>query len=273
MRSLLFTPRGRRLGCYRRVAHGERSPDRLKIHPALPARRCNIRHACPRRVRHPLCRGGGVHQLRRVFGGAEVADPLPVQLCRRHPDRPCSLARCCLGHRRSAPQLRTRGGNGAGGRSGHNHQPYLFFWQAALEIEEKKRRNARPLSLAPQTGKAEFARIRTDTVVGMAVYNLVAICIIYAIAAALHASGITTLETSSQAAKALRPIAGTMTFAISAAGIIGTGLLAVPVLAVMMLVAAKGCIMGRLTIPRSMLIGGWIATALMLAASIGVFVL
>jgi Mn2+/Fe2+ NRAMP family transporter len=109
--------------------------------------------------------------------------------------------------------------------------PYLFFWQSALEVEDRKRRRVGPLCLAPQSAKPEFARIRTDTVVGMAVSNLVAICIIYATAATLNATGTTTIQTSSQAAEALRPIAGEMTFAIFAAGIVGTGLLAVPVLA------------------------------------------
>ena len=109
--------------------------------------------------------------------------------------------------------------------------PYLFFWQSALEVEDRKRRAAPPLCLAPQSAKPEFARIRTDTITGMGVSNLIAICIIYATAATLHAAGTTTIETSSQAAEALRPIAGELTFVIFAAGIIGTGLLAVPVLA------------------------------------------
>jgi NRAMP (natural resistance-associated macrophage protein)-like metal ion transporter len=108
--------------------------------------------------------------------------------------------------------------------------PYLFFWQSALEVEDRRKKGGPP-RLEAQSAEAEFGRIRTDTVVGMTVSNLVAICIIYATAATLHAAGITTIETSSQAAEALRPIAGVMTFAIFAAGIIGTGLLAVPVLA------------------------------------------
>ena len=170
---------------------------------------------------------------------------------------------------------------------------------------------------------------------------MIAICIIYATAATLHAAGITTIETSSQAAEALRPIAGELTFVIFAAGIVGTGLLAVPVLAgsaayalseafkwregldrrllqaksfyaaiavatmagvglnftpldpvralywsavvngvlaapvmaVLMLIAGNGRIMGRLTASCTMLISGWVATALMVAASIGFFLL
>ena len=219
--------------------------------------------------------------------------------------------------------------------------PYLFFWQSALEVEDRRRRDARPLYLTPELAPAQFARIRTDTVVGMGVSNVIAICIIYATAATLHASGVTDIQTSSQAAEALRPVAGFLTFAVFATGIIGTGLLAVPVLAgsaayalseafqwreglnrrlfqaksfyatiavstmlgvglnftaldpvkalywsavvngvlaapvmaVILLVAGNGRIMGSLTLPRYLLFGGWIATLLMLVASIGFFVL
>ena len=219
--------------------------------------------------------------------------------------------------------------------------PYLFFWQSALEVEDRKRRSAGPLCVSPRSAKAEFARIRTDTIVGMAVSNLVAICIIYATAATLHSTGVTTIATSSQAAEALRPIAGVMTFAIFAAGIVGTGLLAVPVLAgsaayalsetfswregldrrllqaksfyatiavatmagvglnftpldpvralywsavvngvlaapvmaVLMVIAGNGRIMGRLTVSRTLLVVGWTAMGIMLAVSIGFFVL
>lgn len=109
--------------------------------------------------------------------------------------------------------------------------PYLFFWQSALEIEDGKRRKTRPLCRAPALAGPQFARIRSDTVIGMGVSNLIAIFIIYATAATLHAAGITQIETSAQAAQALRPIAGEFTFVFFAAGIVGTGLLAVPVLA------------------------------------------
>ena len=109
--------------------------------------------------------------------------------------------------------------------------PYLFFWQAALEVEDQHRSGARPLRATPALAAPQLRRIRLDTVVGMGVSNLVALFIIYATAATLHASGVTIIETSSQAAEALRPIAGPFTFAVFAGGIIGTGLLAVPVLA------------------------------------------
>ncbi len=109
--------------------------------------------------------------------------------------------------------------------------PYLFFWQAAQEVEEQRRRHVKPLCIAPRSAGPELARIRNDTLVGMGFSNLIAIFIIIATAATLNASGITDIQTSSQAAEALRPIAGNFAFALFAAGIIGTGLLAVPVLA------------------------------------------
>ncbi len=219
--------------------------------------------------------------------------------------------------------------------------PYLFFWQAGMEVEDRRHRNARPLCLAPGEAGPQLRRIRIDTVVGMAASNVIAIFIIYATAATLHVAGVTDIQTSSQAAEALRPIAGEFTFAIFAAGIIGTGLLAVPVLAgsgayavseafrwregldrrllqaksfyaaiavstmagvglnftaldpvkalywsavvngvlaapvmaAMLLIGVNGRIMGRLTLSRPMLIGGWAATLVMFAASVGFFVL
>ncbi len=109
--------------------------------------------------------------------------------------------------------------------------PYLFFWQAGQEVEEQRRRHVKALCVAPRTAGAEFKRIRVDTIVGMGFSNLIAICIIFAVAATLHASGVVDIQTSSQAAEALRPIAGKFAFELFAVGIIGTGLLAVPVLA------------------------------------------
>jgi NRAMP (natural resistance-associated macrophage protein)-like metal ion transporter len=219
--------------------------------------------------------------------------------------------------------------------------PYLFFWQASLEVEDRKRRRAQPLCEQPDLAAPQFRRIRIDTMVGMIVSNAIAIFIIYATAATLHATGITNIQTSSQAAEALRPIAGRFAFVIFATGIIGTGLLAVPVLAgsgayalaetfrwreglnnklghaklfyaaiavatmigvalnftsldpvkalywsavvngvlaapvmaVIMLAANNPRVMGTLTLPRPMLIMGWLATLIMLVASIGFFVL
>jgi NRAMP (natural resistance-associated macrophage protein)-like metal ion transporter len=219
--------------------------------------------------------------------------------------------------------------------------PYLFFWQAALEVEEGIRRGAKALNLRPLDAVPQFRRIRIDTIAGMLVSNVIAIFIIYATSATLHAKGLTTIQTSSQAAEALRPIAGRFAFAIFATGIIGTGLLAVPVLAgsgayalaetfswhegldrklfqaksfyaaiavstligvglnftsldpvkalywsavvngvlaapvmaAVMLLSGNQRVMGGLTLPRSMSILGWLATCIMLTASIAFFVL
>jgi NRAMP (natural resistance-associated macrophage protein)-like metal ion transporter len=215
--------------------------------------------------------------------------------------------------------------------------PYLFFWQASQEVEEKLKRNAKLLFTGPSDTQGELERIRTDTWVGMGFSNLISWFIIIAAAATLHAHGITQIGTAGQAAEALRPIAGNFSFAIFALGIIGTGMLAVPVLAgsgayavcesfnwvegldhklhdaqafyavialstflgallnflhvdpikalywsailngvlagpimaAMMLIATNRKIMGALALPRTMTIAGWVATLVMLAASIG----
>jgi NRAMP (natural resistance-associated macrophage protein)-like metal ion transporter len=109
--------------------------------------------------------------------------------------------------------------------------PYLFFWQASQEVEEQLRRTVKPLYVTPSEAGPELTRMRIDTWVGMGYSNLIALFIIIATAATLHASGITDIQTTSQAAEALRPIAGVATFTIFASGIVGTGMLAVPVLA------------------------------------------
>ncbi len=110
--------------------------------------------------------------------------------------------------------------------------PYLFFWQASQEAEDTQEEPQRkPLTKAPRQGQDAIARIRSDTYFGMAFSNLVALAIIVTTAATLHVGGITNIETSSQAAEALKPIAGEFAFAVFALGIVGTGLLAVPVLA------------------------------------------
>ena len=109
--------------------------------------------------------------------------------------------------------------------------PYLFFWQAGQEIEEQRRHHAKPLCLTAKTAGPELRRIRIDTLTGMAFSTIISLAIVFATAATLHAEGIRDIATSSQAAEALRPIAGQFAFAMFAVGIIGTGLLAVPVLA------------------------------------------
>ena len=109
--------------------------------------------------------------------------------------------------------------------------PYLFFWQAGQEVEEQHRRHTKPLCIAPRSAGAELKRIRTDTLVGMGFSHLTALFIIIATAATLNAHGVTDVTSAAQAAEALRPIAGNLAFALFAIGIIGTGMLAVPVLA------------------------------------------
>jgi len=219
--------------------------------------------------------------------------------------------------------------------------PYLFFWQAGQEVEEQHRHHAKPLCVSPKTAGPELARIRLDTIVGMAFSSLVSLAIVFATAATLHSHGVTDIATSAQAAEALRPIAGEFAFALFALGIIGTGLLAVPVLAgsaayavsevfgwaesldarpndarafyatiavatllgaalnfvgldpvralywaavvngvlaaplmaVMMLIVRNPRVMGRLTVSRAMAIWGWAATAVMALASLAFFVL
>ena len=219
--------------------------------------------------------------------------------------------------------------------------PYLFFWQAGQEVEELRRKHFKPLCVAPRDAGPELRRIRDDTIVGMGVSNVIAIFIIFSTAATLNAHGVTDIQTSAQAAEALRPIAGELTFALFAIGIIATGLLAVPVLAgsaayavsevfdwtegldrrpreakafygtiaiatlggvalnftpldpvralywsavvngvlaaplmaVMMVIAMNGRAMGRLTLPFPLLVAGWLATLAMAVASVGFFVI
>jgi Mn2+/Fe2+ NRAMP family transporter len=110
--------------------------------------------------------------------------------------------------------------------------PYLFIWQSSQEAEEQRiDPNKKPLKREPHKEEEEVKRIRIDTLVGMAVSNVIAIAIIMTTAATLHASGKTDIESSAQAAEALRPVAGALAELIFALGIIGTGLLAIPVLA------------------------------------------
>jgi Mn2+/Fe2+ NRAMP family transporter len=110
--------------------------------------------------------------------------------------------------------------------------PYLFFWQASQEVEEEEAKPAaKPLKWAPWQAARAFQRIRADTLVGMALSNLIGLAIIFTTAAALHNAGVTDIASSTDAAKALEPVAGKFAFIIFSAGIIGTGLLAVPVLA------------------------------------------
>lgn len=216
--------------------------------------------------------------------------------------------------------------------------PYLFFWQAAQEVEEQRERKIDCLK-DNDTPSVELHQIDIDTWVGMGYSNLIALFIIIATAATLHEAGQTEIQTAGQAAEALRPIAGVFTFWLFAAGIIGTGLLAVPILAgsaayalsetmgwteglnekpnrargfyatisvatlaglglnftgidpikalywsavvngvlaaplmaVILLIATNPRVMGRLTLSGPMRAPGWLATAVMVAATIGFF--
>lgn len=218
--------------------------------------------------------------------------------------------------------------------------PYLFFWQASGEVEEVTKNQAeKPLKKAPEQAPEQLERIRWDTYLGMAFSNLVAYFIILTVAATLNEQGKTEIETAAQAAEALRPVAGSMAFFLFAAGIVGTGMLALPVLAgsaayavgealqwptglerkareakgfyaviavatmlgvalnfvgldpikalfwsavingvvaaplmvLMMIMTRNSKVMGKFTLTRRLLVTGWIATGLMSASAVALF--
>jgi NRAMP (natural resistance-associated macrophage protein)-like metal ion transporter len=110
--------------------------------------------------------------------------------------------------------------------------PYLFFWQASQEVEEMNQGKVhRPLRELSRGGAPELDRIKIDTTVGMFLSNIIAFFIILTTASVLNANGVTNINSATEAANALRPLAGDLTFLLFALGIIGTGLLAIPVLA------------------------------------------
>lgn len=110
--------------------------------------------------------------------------------------------------------------------------PYLFFWQAAQEVEDIDQSDERePLNKKPRQAPDAMSRLRWDTLVGMAVSNIVALAIILGTAATLHAAGKTDIQSAADAAQALKPVAGNLASLVFSLGIIGTGLLAIPVLA------------------------------------------
>jgi Mn2+/Fe2+ NRAMP family transporter len=109
--------------------------------------------------------------------------------------------------------------------------PYLFFWQASEEVEDLRARHGAALLTNPAAAEAELRRIRWDTWSGMFYSDLTAYLIILATAVTLHASGVTNIQTAAQAAGALKPLAGDFAFLLFATGIIGVGLIGVPVLA------------------------------------------
>ncbi|HEY1879629.1 MAG TPA: divalent metal cation transporter [Caulobacteraceae bacterium] len=218
--------------------------------------------------------------------------------------------------------------------------PYLFFWQAGEEVEDVQQSDeSEPLRKAPSQAIPEFQRIRIDTYIGMALSNGVALFIIITCASTLAMHGVTNIQTSAQAAQALKPIAGPAVFLVFALGIVGTGFLAVPVLAgsaayamgealgwtvglarsprrarefyltiaaatlvgvilnftpidpikalfwsavingvvavpvmaMMMLMAVRPKVMGRFILPWPLAALGWISTAAMAAAAVGMF--
>jgi NRAMP (natural resistance-associated macrophage protein)-like metal ion transporter len=107
--------------------------------------------------------------------------------------------------------------------------PYLFFWQAGQEVEDSHAGASLPPTRAQV--RQHLQHIKQDTVIGMVFSNLIAFFIILSTAATLYAAGVHDIKTSAQAAEALRPLAGELTFLLFSLGIIGTGMLAVPILA------------------------------------------
>jgi Mn2+/Fe2+ NRAMP family transporter len=218
--------------------------------------------------------------------------------------------------------------------------PYLFFWQASEEVEDMHAAHARPLVRDPARAPQELRRLRWDTWSGMFYSDLTAWFIILATAVTLHAAGIRDIDSAAQAAGALRPLAGNFAFLLFALGILGVGLIGVPVLAgsgayalaeargwnfglerraaeargfyaviavsmllglgiqyspispmkalfwsavingvvavplmaVIILLASKKSVMGAFTVSRPIVILGWIATLLMGAAAVRMFI-
>ena len=110
--------------------------------------------------------------------------------------------------------------------------PYLFFWQASHEVEQQNETEGeKPLRRAPSQGRVQLRRVKWDTLIGMGMSNLVAFFIMLTAATVLHAHGKTQIDSAAEAAQALKPIAGDLSFFLFAAGIVGTGMLAIPTLA------------------------------------------
>ena len=109
--------------------------------------------------------------------------------------------------------------------------PYVFCWQTAQEVEDMHLARETPLIAQTEDTGGHLRRIGIDTTIGMAFSNIIAFCIMLTTAATLHEAGLVNIATAAEAAEALRPLAGPLTFALFSAGVIGTGLLAVPVLA------------------------------------------
>jgi len=149
--------------------------------------------------------------------------------------------------------------------------PYLFFWQASQEVEDQRAApGEEPLIKAPDQARAELQRIKIDTYVGMGFSNLVAFFIMLTAVVTLHLHGITDIQTSAQAAQALRPLAGDFAFVLFAAGIVGTGLLAVPVLAGSAAYAVAEAFKWRIGLGRQLLQARGFYTIVIIATVLGV---
>jgi Mn2+/Fe2+ NRAMP family transporter len=138
-----------------------------------------------------------------------------------------------VAHRTVAPTFKLDAGAATVvvGVFGTTISPYLFFWQASEEVEEMRGHKERRLRSYPRRAPSELARINFDTWSGMLYSDMTAYFIILATGVTLHVAGITDIQTAAQAATALRPLAGDLAFALFAVGIIGVGLIGVPVLA------------------------------------------
>ena len=125
--------------------------------------------------------------------------------------------------------------------------PYLFFWQASQEVEEEREQGELTLEARKGATAAELRKSRNDVVTGMFFSNLIMYFIILTTAATLHAHGKTTISTAQDAAEALRPLAGNGAYWLFSLGLIGAGMLGVPVLAGSSAYAvAEGCGVARL---------------------------
>ncbi len=109
--------------------------------------------------------------------------------------------------------------------------PYLFFWQAAQEVEEERAMGRKTVSQRRGATDQELKSARTDVLTGMGISNLIMYFVILTTGATLHAAGHTEIATAREAAEALRPLAGNLAYLLFTVGIIGTGMLGVPVLA------------------------------------------
>jgi len=153
--------------------------------------------------------------------------------------------------------------------------PYMFFWQASLEAEDRKLRSKAgsraAASHAKRLANRDALRIEFDTNIGMILSNLIGFFIIITTAATLHAHGVTNIATGAQAAEALRPLAGPLTFLLFSLGIIGTGLLAVPVLAGSAGYAVAECLgwQGSLELPARRAPGFYLIVAAATLAGLG----